>query len=158
MPTKELQTLFISINGEELKPLTDFNEQIETSELEEGTPHNFGENDGFEISFSMDKEVSQKLHAALQPKHGEKLMVETSCVCDGTLEFAVLLMQSLMKIGAVNIKIQCEDVENPNPLWMSTRFIAIGIVWNTNNFRRRHGIPMKRRMKVKKRGEVMRKF
>lgn len=145
MPPKELQTPFISINGTKFKPLTDFTEQIETSDLEEYKSHNFSGKGGFEISFNMDKQETQKLHVALQPRHGEKLTVETSCVCDGTLVFAIQLMQSLMKMGATNINIRSEEVENPDPAWMKMRFIATGIVWNTNNFRKLHGIPMKRR-------------
>lgn len=148
MPPKEFQELpapFILINGEKIEKLTDFTEKIEASELEELEFHNLGGDDGFEISFDVDKQLAQKLHEKLQPKHGEKLTVETSCVCDSTLVFAIQLMQSLAKIGATNIKIRSEEVENPNPAWMKTRFIATGIIWNTNNFRKLHGIPMKRR-------------
>ena len=148
MPPKDFQELptpFIAIDGTRFEPPTDCTEQIEASELEEYEYHDFSVNDGFEISFDMDKQVAQKFHNALQPKHGEKLTVETSCVCDSTLVFAVQLMQSLAKIGATNIKIRSEEVENPNPAWMKTMFIATGIVWNTNNFRKFHGVPMKRR-------------
>ena len=150
MPTKEFQELeipFVVIGGKKFEKPVDLTEQIETSELEEPEFHNFGRYDGFEISFDADKKLAQKLHEKLQPKHGEKLTVETSCVCDGTLVFAVQLMQALAKIGATNIKIRSEEVENPNPAWMKTRFIATGIVWNTNNFRKLHGVPMKRRKK-----------
>lgn len=150
MPPKDFQELptpFIAINGTKFEPLTDCTEQIEASELEEYEYHDFSGSDGFEISFDMDKKVAQKLHAALQPRYGDKLTVETSCVCDSTLVFAIQLMQSLAKIGATNIKIRSEEVENPNPAWMKTRFIATGIVWNTNNFRKLHGVPMKRRKK-----------
>lgn len=150
MPTKEfqeLQTPFILINGEKFEKPTDFIKQIETSELEEPEFHNLGGDDGFEISFDVDKQLAQKLHEKLQPKHGEKLTVETSCVCDSTLVFAIQLIQALKRIGATNIKIRSEEVENPNPAWMKTRFIATGIIWNTNNFRKLHGIPMKRKKK-----------
>ena len=148
MPPKDFQELptpFIAINGTKFEPLTDCIEQIEASELGEYEYHDFSGNDGFEISFDMDKKVAQKLHASLQPRRGEKLTVETSCVCDSTLVFAIQLMQSLAKIGATNIKIRSEEVENPDPAWMKMRFIATGIVWNTNNFRKLHGVPMKRR-------------
>lgn len=148
MPPKDFQELttpFIAINGTKFEPLTDCSEQIEASELEEYEFHDLNGNGGFEISFDVDKKVAQKLHVALQPRHGEKLTVEISCVCDGTLIFAIQLMQSLEKIGATNIKIRSEEVENPDPAWMKTRFIATGIVWNTNNFRRLHGVPMKRK-------------
>lgn len=148
MPPKDFQELptpFISINGTKFEPLTDCTEQIEESELGEHEFHDLNGNGVFEISFDMDRGVAQKLHAALQPRHGEKLTVETSCVCDGTLVFAIQLMQSLMKMGATNINIRSEEVENPDPVWMKMRFIATGIVWNTNNFRKLHGIPMKRR-------------
>ena len=124
--------------------MTDCTEQIEASELEEYGYHDFSGNDGFEISFDMDRQVAQKLHAELQPKHGEKLTVETSCVCDSTLVFAIQLIQALKRIGATNIKIRSEEVENPNPAWMKTRFIVAGIIWNTNNFRKLHGITIKR--------------
>ena len=148
MPPKDFQELptpFIAIDGTRFEPPTDCTEQIEASELEEYEYHDFSVNDGFEISFDADKKLAQKLHEKLQPKHGEKLTVETSCVCDGTLVFAVQLMKALKRIGATNIKIRSEEVENPNPAWMKTRFIATGIIWNTNNFRRLHGVPMKRR-------------
>lgn len=150
MPTKDFQELptpFIAINGTKFEPLTDCTEQIEASELGEHEFHDLTGNVGFEVSFDMDKKVAQKLHAVLQPRYGEKLTVETSCVCDSTLVFAIQLMQALAKIGATNIKIRSEEVENPNPAWMKTRFIATGIVWNTNNFRKLHGVPMKRRKK-----------
>lgn len=145
MPPKELQTPFIAINETKFEPLLDCTEQIETSELGEYKTHNFIGNGGFEVFFDMDKKIAQKLHAALQPRRGEKLTVETSCVCDSTLIFAIQLMQSLARMGATNIKIRSEEVENPDPAWMKTRFIATGIVWNTNNFRRLHGVPMKRK-------------
>lgn len=149
MPQKELQTLFISINGTKFEPLTDCNslEQIEVSDIDEYIPHKLDVNSRFEISFDMDEQAAQKLHTTLQPKHGKKLTVETSCVCDGTLVFAIQLIQRLRKLGAVNIKLRNEEVENPNPTWMRTKFIATGIMWNTNNYRRLHGIPMKRRRK-----------
>lgn len=148
MPPKDFQELptpFISINGTRFEAPSDITEQIEASELEEHEFHDLNGISGFEISFDMDKQVAQKLHTALQPRHGEKLTVEISCVCDSTLAFAVQLMQALAKIGATNIKIRSEEVENPNPTWMKTHFIATGIVWNTNNFRRLHGVPMKRK-------------
>lgn len=148
MPTKELEKCFISIDGKVFEPLNDIDEiSIETSSLDRTKSYNFGEDKSFEATFNIDKKEAEKLHTVLQPKHGEKLTVETSCVCDGTLVFAVQLMQSLAKIGATNIKIRSEEVENPNPAWMKTRFIATGIVWNTNNFRKLHGVPMKRRGK-----------
>lgn len=150
MPPKDFQELptpFIAINGTKFEQITDCTEQIEASELEEYEYHDFSGSDGFEISFDMDKQAAQKLHDTLQPKHGEKLTVEITCVCDSTLVFAIQLIHLLAKIGATNIKIRSEEVENPNPAWMKTRFIATGIIWNTNNFRKLHGIPMKRRGK-----------
>lgn len=150
MPTKDFQELptpFIAINGTKFEPPSDCTKQIEASELEEHEFHDLTGNGGFEVFFDMDKKIAQKLHAALQPRRGEKLTVETSCICDSTLVFAIQLMQALAKIGATNIKIRSEEVENRNPAWMKTRFIATGIVWNTNNFRKLHGVPMKRRKK-----------
>ena len=76
--------------------------------------------------------------------NGKKMVCETSCLCDGTLTFLIQLIQSLRDIGCTNIKWKSEEVENPEPLWMKTRFIAYGVIWNTNNFRKLHGIPMKR--------------
>ena len=146
MLTKELEKCFISIDGKVFEPLNDIDEiSIETSSLDRTKSYNFGEDKSFEATFNIDKKEAEKLHTVLQPKHGAKLTVETSCVCDGTLVFAVQLMQALKRIGATNIKIRSEEVENPNPAWMKTRFIATGIIWNTNNFRRLHGVPMKRR-------------
>lgn len=148
MPPKDFQELptpFITINGTKFDSMTDCTEQIEASELEDYESHDLNGNGGFEISFDMDRGVAQKLHNALQPRHGAKLTVETSCICDGTLVFAIQLMQSLAKMGATNIDIRSEEVENPDPAWMKMRFIATGIVWNTNNFRKLHGVPMKRR-------------
>ena len=146
MLTKELEKCFISIDGKVFEPLNDIDEiSIETSSLDRTKSYNFGEDKSFEATFNIDKKEAERLHTVLQPKHGAKLTVETSCVCDGTLVFAIQLMQALAKIGATNIKIRSEEVENPNPAWMKTRFIATGIIWNTNNFRRLHGVPMKRR-------------
>lgn len=148
MPTKELEKCFISIDGKVFEPLNDIEEiSIETSSLDRTKSYNFGEDKNFEATFKMDKKDAEKLYAELQPKHGEKLTVETSCVCDGTLVFAIQIMKALEKIGATNIKIRSEEVENPDPAWMKTRFITTGIVWNTNNFRKLHGVPMKRRKK-----------
>lgn len=81
---------------------------------------------------------------------GKKLNVKTSCICDGTLIFAVHIMQELSKIGATNITVKSEKVENPNPKWMSCRFIAEGIIWNTNNFKKMHGLPITRKCKRKR--------
>lgn len=146
MLTKELEKCFISIDGKVFEPLNDIDEiSIETSSLDRTKSYNFDGNKEFEAKYEIDKKEAGRLYDELQSKHGEKLTVETSCVCDGTFVFAIQLMQSLAKIGATNIKIRSEEVENPNPAWMKTRFIATGIVWNTNNFRKFHGVPMKRR-------------
>ena len=151
MPTKEYEKgqPFFTIGGERWEPLTplgdDGIEMIETSNLEEYESHSFEDNKEWEISFEVDKETARKIYSMASPQHGEKLVVETSCVCDSTLVFLIQLIQTLKKLGCTNIKWRSEEVENPNPAWMSTRFIATGIVWNTNNFRKLHGIPMKRR-------------
>ena len=148
MPPRELQTPFISINGKVFEHLNDIEEiSIETSNSDRTKSYNFGESKSFQVLFELDKQEAEKLHAELQPKHGEKLTVETSCVCDGTLIFAIQIIHKLELMGATNIKIRSEEIENPDPAWMKTRFIATGIVWNTNNWRRMHGIPMKRRIK-----------
>lgn len=148
MPPKEYEKgqPFFAIGGERWEPLTpDSIEVIETSALEEYESLNFGRNKEFEISLDVDRETARKFYSMASPKHGDKLTVETSCVCEGTLVFLIQLIQTLKKLGCTNIKWRSEEVENPNPAWMSTRFIATGIIWNTNNFRKLHGIPMKRR-------------
>lgn len=151
MPPKGYEEghLFFAIGGECWEPLAplgdDGIEMIQTSDLEDYESHNFGDNREFEISFEVDKEAARKFYSIASPKHGDKLVVETSCVCDSTLVFLIQLIQTLKKLGCTNIKWRSEEVENPNPAWMSTRFIATGIIWNTNNFRKLHGIPMKRR-------------
>lgn len=156
MPPKEYEKgqPFFIIGGERwesLVPLGDDGiEMIETSDLEEYLSYSPSENRELEMTFDMDKETARKFHAMLLPKHGDKLTLETSCICDGTLAFGVHLMQKLAKMGATNIKLRSEEVENPNPAWMKTRFIATGIIWNTNNFRKLHGIPMRRRYKCTK--------
>ena len=148
MLTKELEKCFISIDGKVFEPLNDIDEiSIETSSLDRTKSYNFGEDKSFEATFNIDKKEAERLHTVLQPKHGAKLTVETSCICDGTLCFAIQLLYKLSRMGATNIKWRSEEVENPNPAWMKTRFIATGIIWNTNNFRKLHGIPMKRRGK-----------
>ena len=153
MPPKEYEKgqPFFAIGGERWEPLAplgdDSIEMIETSDLEEYESHNFGKNKEFEISLDVDKETARKFYSMASPKHGEKLVVETSCVCDSTLVFLIQLIQTLKKLGCTNIKWRSEEVENPNPAWMKTRFIATGIIWNTNNFRKLHGVPMKRRGK-----------
>ncbi len=153
MPTKEYEKgqTFFAIGGEHWEPLAplgdDSIEMIQTSDLEEYAPHSFEDNGKFEMTFDMDKETARKFHAMFLPKYGDKLNVETSCVCDGTLTFGIQLIQELARMGAANIKLRSEEVKNPNPAWMSVKFIATGIIWNTNNFRRLHGIPMKRRKK-----------
>lgn len=148
MPIKELGKIFVSIDGKVFEPLMDIKEiSIETSSLDMAKSYNFDRNKEFEAKFEIEKKEAEKLYAELQPKHGEKLTVETSCVCDGTLVFAIHLVQVLARIGATNIEIRSEEVENPNLAWMKTRFIATGIIWNTNNFRKLHGVPMKRKRK-----------
>lgn len=146
MPTKELEKCFISVNGKVFETLNDIEEMsIETSSLDRTKSYDFDGNKEFEAKYEIDKKEAERLYHELQPKHGEKLTVETSCVCDGTIVFAIHLMRALARAGATNIEIRSEKVENPNPVWTGTRFIATGIVWNTNNFRRLHGVPMKRR-------------
>lgn len=153
MPPKECEKgqPFFAIGGERWEPLVPLNddgiEMIQTSDLEDYESHNFGDNREFEISFEVDKEAARKFYSIASLKHGDKLVVETSCVCDSTLVFLIQLIQTLKKLGCTNIKWRSEEVENPNPAWMNTRFIATGIVWNTNNFRKLHEIPMKRRIR-----------
>lgn len=155
MPTDDskMEKLFIGTGDDrtgftKFEPIADCTDVIESVGLEEYEINNLSGNGKLELSFNIDKQAAQEIHSVLHPNHGEKLTVETSCVCDGTLLFAIQLMQTLVRIGAVNIKLWSEMVEDPDPKWMSCRFIANGIVWNTNNFRKMHGIPMKRRGRI----------
>lgn len=99
----------------------------------------------FEMSFEIDKNQLAELVKELQPKHGEKLTLKCSCVCDGTLEHATELIRKLEKRGCVNISVRSEIVQNKECQWMNTKFTATGIFWNTNNWRRIHGVPMVRK-------------
>lgn len=146
---KELTKLFITINGKVFEPLSDIKElSVETSGLDDEIKSSgFTESGEFKCRLDIHRGTLGKPYAGTQIYCG-KITVETSCVCDGTLCFAIELMQKLAKIGAVNIKCRSEEVQNPNPSWMRTKFIVSGIIRNTNNFRKLHGIPMKRRWKV----------
>lgn len=144
MPPKEVKAHFIEANGK-LEPLTDITE-VELSNLRECAYKNFVGNDGLEISFAIDKRKARMLCTALQIDQGSKVEIEVSDVC-GTFLSAVQLAQELARFGATNIKLRSEKVENPDPKRRLFRFVATGIFWNTNNFRKMHGLPMKRRNK-----------
>lgn len=148
-PKHEDFKLYYSLGGEEFAPIGDIqkmpeldadDEMIETSNLPE-FPTGFGEQ---EVSVDF-QDSGDGLKELLEPKHGEKIYYETSCVCDGTLYFAVQFVLALKKIGCMCINVRSETVNDANPPWMNCRFIVSGIMWNTNNWRRMHGVPMIRR-------------
>lgn len=150
MPTDDSKTekLFIETGDgykefSKIEPVSIASEDVGNPQLLIGSDHT--DEKKFEIDFDMEKKEAQKLHSYLQPEHGCKLMIEKSCICDRTFFFGFQLMQALSRVGATNITLHSEEVGNPDPAWMSCKFIASGIIWNTNNFRRLHGIPMKRR-------------
>lgn len=99
----------------------------------------------FEATITGKNKKSAELFNQMDKADSGMMKIEVSSVCDGTLIFAAWLIQALQRMGATNIKVRTENVENPDPAWMSCRFVATGIVWNTNNFMKMHGIPMKRR-------------
>lgn len=136
--------MIMTENGlKELSPIS-ISLENETSEPSElcGTISNQRH---FESSFEIDKKQLKEFAKALQPKHGEKIEMECSCICDGTLVFAIKLIQELRKKGCVNIKVRSEYVQKPERPWEQTKFIATGILWNTNNWRKMHGLTMIRR-------------
>lgn len=147
MPTDDSKTekLFIG-NGDDQKEFSKI-EPISIDSEDVRTPQRFNDSNNKEMEFEakIDKKESVELFKKMIQIDAGRVELEASCVCDGTYIFAVWLMQALQRMGATNIKFHSEIVENPDPFWMSCRFIATGIVWNTNNFRRMHGIPMKRR-------------
>lgn len=99
----------------------------------------------FEATITGKNKKSAELFNQMDKADSGMMKIEVSSVCDGTLIFAAWLIQALQRMGATNIKVRTENVENPDPAWMSCRFVATGIVWNTNNYRKMHGIPIKRR-------------
>lgn len=150
MPTDDSKTekLFIG-NGDDQKefskiePISIDSEDVRTPQWLSDSNHK--EEKEFEFDVGIDKKESIELFNQLIQEGTGRMELEASCVCDGTYIFAVWLMQALQRMGATNIKFHSEILENPDPFWMSCRFVSTGIVWNTNNFRRMHGIPMKRR-------------
>ena len=147
MPTKDL-VKFFSIGANIFESVDDVAEiSLEDPELDETDLHDFDEGKIFEASFAIDGKEAERLYDELQPKHGEKMKMETFCICDGTTECEIQVIKALKEIGATNIKVRCEEVKNSDLEWIGIKFVATGIVWNTNNFRRLHGIPIKRRKK-----------
>lgn len=98
----------------------------------------------FEVSFETDITQLKEFVKVLRPKHGEKIEMQCSCICDGTLAFAIELIRELERRGCINIKIRSEYIENEEKPWMKTKYIATGILFNTNNWRKMHGVPMHR--------------
>ena len=147
MPTKDLEKFF-SIGANIFESVDDVVEiSLEDPEPDETDLYDFDEGKIFEASFAIDEKEAERLYDELQPKHGEKMKMETFCICDGTTECAIWVIKALKEIGATNIKVRFEEVKNSDLEWIGIKFVATGIVWNTNNFRRLHGIPMKRRKK-----------
>lgn len=152
MPPKDMTCRKIGIMTEDgfqelavpsMEQITLGTETVDVSELEE---YMFHVNPGyFEMSFETDKGQVAEFIKALQPKHGDRLIFEYSCICDGTLTYAVELIRKLRKNGCINIKIHSEIIQNQECPCESTKFIAIGIFWNTNNWRKMRGVPMTRK-------------
>lgn len=93
------------------------------------------------MKFEM-KNVAISTEIFRQVSRGEKVYYEISCICDGTLYYAIQLARVLKGIGCVCIHVKSETIEDANPPWMNCRFIATGVMRNTNNWRRMHGLPM----------------
>ena len=147
MPTKDLEKFF-SIGANIFESVDDVVEiSLEDPEPDETDLYDFDEGKIFEASFAIDGKKAERLYDELQPKHGEKMKMETFCICNGTTECAIQVIKALKEIGATNIKVRFEEVKNSDLEWIGIKFVATGIVWNTNNFRRLHGTPMKRRKK-----------
>lgn len=99
-------------------------------------------------SFEVDKKKIRKIIKAIQPKHGEKIEMQCSCICDGTLAFAIELIRELKRRGCVNIRTRSEYIENEDKQWMKTKYVATGILFNTNNWRKMHGVPVHREKRL----------
>lgn len=148
MPTDDSKTEKLFVETEDgykefskIEPIRIDSENVNTPQFLSNSNHS----EKIEFEAKIDKKESIELFKQLIQEDAGRMVLEVSCVCDGTYIFAVWLMQVLQRMGATNIKFHSEIVENPDPFWMSCRFIVNGIVWNTNNFRKMHGIPMKRR-------------
>lgn len=104
----------------------------------------------FSSCLELDSFAAQKI-LNMEKQHKGKIIykVPSGC-CDGSMHFAVQLYSGLKRIGCTNIKIYSEDIKNPIPTWAHTNFIATGIMWNTNNWRKLHGIPMIRKRRKRK--------
>ena len=147
MPTKDLEKFF-SIGANIFESVDDVVEiSLEDPEPDETDLYDFDEGKIFETSFAIYGKEAEQLYDELQPKHGEKMKMETFCICDGAKECEIWVIKALKEIGATNIKVRFEEVKNSDLEWIGIKFVATGIVWNTNNFRRLHGTPMKRRKK-----------
>lgn len=104
-------------------------------------------NDGYFFEYlEPNSSITQRLLDIEKRHRGEIVYEVSSGGCDGSMYFAVQLYFALKRIGCTNIKIYSEDMENPIPAWAHTKFIATGIMWNTNNWRKLHGFPMMRKL------------
>lgn len=99
------------------------------------------------ISFNVNMEQeNQEMLFELLDNRGKKIKFQMiSGICDGTLIFAFKLIKHLEFLGCTNIRVESEEVENKETKQLGTIFKATGIRWETNNFRRLHRLPMKRR-------------
>lgn len=149
MPTKDYEDLelgLIDFDGQfhEIHSLSAGIEPdtVDVSVLDD-TPRIF-RNEDIELEFWV-KDTQNLKRLFEKEQKGSKIICETDCICDGTITYAVQLAIVLKAIGCVCISVRSETVEDANPEWMNCRFIASGIMWNTNNWRRMHEVPMKRR-------------
>lgn len=115
-------------------PIKNFEEDFFTPNPNGFEHFGISSNEYHEISFDTDKKLIQKINSEIFSKNEDKLLIETSCVCDGTLAFGVHLVEKLESIGATDIKLRSEEVDNPDPEWMKTRFIASGFICNIDDF------------------------
>ena len=146
MPPKEKQNFIIGImtddGFQEIPPPQDydFSENLESPVEQEELDVLDG------VSFEFELEVDEdKFKQALLETDGAKMILSLFCICDGTFFFAKSLIDALKSVGCTNIKVRSETIENPEKPWMNCKFIVSGVVWDTNNWRKMHGLPMKRR-------------
>lgn len=162
MPIKEMDAIKVGIeiggefmefpkNGISINPYHDeFEEEKSTKSFNLYTKEkaiNKSNREGI-FEFTLNSDLDKKIINDITRGKGGKVIYEASRICDGTLIFLIDLIESLKKIGCVNIKYTEETVKNPEPIWMNTKFIVTGIMYDTNNWRKLHGLPM-----IRKRGK-----
>ena len=98
MPTKDLEKFF-SIGANIFESVDDVVEiSLEDPEPDETDLYDFDEGKIFEASFAIDGKKAERLYDELQPKHGEKMKMETFCICNGTTECAIQVLKALKEI------------------------------------------------------------